>query len=83
MLINICDASKRHYLINPTLSDNGAQCGGLRIAAKKASRRDATSQTIRGLRVSDTLMLCRIFSPHTAPVAAPFGRALYGLVWGY
>ena len=50
------DASKRHYLNNPTLSDNGAQCGDCDPPRKKACRRHATSRTIRRLRLSETLL---------------------------
>ena len=66
------DASKRHYLNNPTLSDNEAQCGGCDQPRKKACRRHATSQTMRRLRLSETLL------ERTSPTPD-----CTSFVWGY
>ena len=53
------DASKRHYLNNPTLSDNGAQCGGLGVIAYKGvseTRYLADTPVVASLRDADDML---------------------------
>ena len=53
------DASERHYLNNPTLSDNGAQCGGLGVIAYKGvseTRYLADTPVVASLRDADDML---------------------------
>ncbi len=69
------DASERHYLNNPALSDNGAQCGVCEPPQEKRVG-DTQPREQRCGCVSPTRIVYASSFPHTAPEAPPSGCVL-------
>ncbi len=79
----VVDASERHYLNNPTLSDNGAQCGDCEQLRQERLGETPPQRPLYWLRVFDTQMVCCIVVPtlHLGPLSSvAFLRFSVGLL---